>query len=171
MISCTRLLSVFMTSTEKLSSYIRVSPSFGISPNCSTTQPPTVADSVSISMSNRRSSFSISARQLMRHAFSPAGKTSSSTSSSSNSPTICTRRSLIVTMPCVPPYSSKTTAKLLRFFFMLRNRMSAFMLSGTKNTSRTASFITFSRERSVRRRYIFALSTPMMLSMLSSQMG
>ena len=60
----------------------------------------------------------------------------SSSSSSRISPTISSRRSSIVTMPLVPPYSSTTTAMGICDFCMSRSTSRRLCVSGTKRSSR-----------------------------------
>ena len=92
-------------------------------------------------------------------------------SSLPRSPTSSSTRSFSVTMPTMPPYSSSTTARGLPVRFMLRNRASALMVSGTKYGVRTAPAITLSRLLSARRKYSLAFRMPTTLSALSSHTG
>jgi DtxR family Mn-dependent transcriptional regulator len=68
-----------------------------------------------------------------------------SVSSSSRSPTSSSRRSTIVIIPFMPPYSSSTIAKWFRLCFMLRNSTSVRTVSGTKYAGFTACLSMFSR--------------------------
>src|SRR6185295_8578744 len=169
----TRLRSASSTSIAK-PRYSTFSPARGTRPNTEVTSPPTVPTvSSSVSGASRacssRSTFTRPATTTAP-SFSTVIGSASWSYSSLISPTISSTMSSTVTRPAVPPYSSITTANVLRPAWNSFSRSAIFFVSGTTNAARTngptgsepsPSYSTRSR----------TLATPTMSSRLSPKTG
>ena len=137
----TRLCSAETTSTMKPLKSMR-SPVRGTRPNAVATRPPTVS---TLSPSARGTSRACSNRStLTRPATStaPSGSTTIGSASRSYSslisPTISSTMSSTVTSPAVPPYSSITTANVMRRAWNSFRSSAIFFVSGTRRAGRTS---------------------------------